>query len=93
MPATGDVFAYDAHVLFVWLAILEPARRLRLVVDSVERLRKDHPDPKMREELYADRKQLAAYVRTLMNDHGTGEAAIGDIADAVRAAEDGKPHT
>ena len=63
------------------------------VARIVERLRKDHPDPKMREELYADRERLATYVRTLMNDQGADEAAIAQIAAAVHAAEDGKPHT
>jgi len=55
----------------------------------VERLRKDHPDPKMRAQLYEGDK-LVTYVRTLMPGD-TDDATIEEIADAVHAAEDGQP--
>ena len=51
----------------------------------VERLRRDHPDPAMRAQLYAEDK-LAAYVRVLM-----GGVDDPDVVAAVRAAEDGTP--
>jgi hypothetical protein len=55
----------------------------------VERLRKDHPDPKMREQLY-DKGALPDYVRTLMN--GVDDDGLIDrITAAVRDAEDGQP--
>lgn len=61
------------------------------VTRIVERLRRDHPDPAMREELYADGK-LGEYVRTLMNGHDVDDATIDEIAAAVHAAEDGTPN-
>ncbi|MBA3460841.1 MAG: hypothetical protein H0T46_12810 [Deltaproteobacteria bacterium] len=61
------------------------------VTRIVERLRRDHPDPALREELYADGK-LGEYVRTLMNGHDVNDATIEKIAADVRAAEDGAPH-
>jgi hypothetical protein len=54
----------------------------------VERLRRDHPDPELREQLYAEGK-LAAYVRVLVAD--ADDAELATIAAAVRAAEDGTP--
>lgn len=65
-----------------------------------ERLRRDHPDPKMREQLY-DEGRLPEYVRTLMPqakdeavdeavNEAVDEAVIERIARAVRAAEDGQ---
>ncbi len=52
----------------------------------VERLRKDHPDPKMRQQLY-DKGGLPAYVRVLMPE--ASDEALGEVTSAVRAAEDG----
>lgn len=52
-----------------------------------DRLRRDHPDPKMREELY-DNGGLPDYVRVLMQDVDD-DAVIRRVVDAVRAAEDG----
>ncbi len=54
----------------------------------VERLRRDHPDPELRAQLYAEDK-LSAYVRVLVAD--ADDAGINRIAAAVRAAEDGTP--
>lgn len=59
------------------------------VARIVDRLRRDHPDPKMRAQLY-DEGGLPEYVRTLMNGHDDG-GAFDRIVDAVRAAEDGQP--
>lgn len=53
------------------------------------RLRKDHPDPKIREELYAE-GNLPEYVRTLLREV-EDEAVIARVIDGVRAAEDGQP--
>lgn len=55
----------------------------------VERLRRDHPDPAMREQLYAEGK-LDEYVATLLND--ADEPSLRQrVTAAVRAAEDGTP--
>lgn len=51
----------------------------------VDRLRRDHPDPAMRQQLY-DEGGLLAYVETLLNG---ADADAQRVADAVRAAEDG----
>ena len=56
-----------------------------------DRLRRDHPDPKMREQLY-EKDDLIEYVRTLMPP-GSDDALIERVAVAVRAAEDGQPAT
>ena len=53
-----------------------------------ERLRRDHPDPKMREQLY-EQGRLSDYVRTLMPEVDDA-AALDRIVRAVRAAEDGQ---
>ncbi|HUS28775.1 MAG TPA: hypothetical protein VMZ53_09700 [Kofleriaceae bacterium] len=58
----------------------------------VERLRKDHPDPAQREQLYEEDGRLDAYVATLMQGQDADEADVARIAKAVRAAEDGKPY-
>lgn len=73
-------------------------RTLPLVADDpqnhveriVDRLRRDHPDPAMREELYAN-GGLTDYVRVLMNGVEADDEEIARIADAVRDAEDGTP--
>lgn len=52
------------------------------------RLRKDHPDPAMRAELYAESGRMLEYVRTLMNGHDVDDPTIARIAAAVQAAED-----
>lgn len=62
------------------------------VTRIVERLRKDHPDPAQREELYADAERLHAYVEVLMQGQDAAGASVAQIAKAVRSAEDGKPH-
>lgn len=49
----------------------------------VERLRRDHPDPKMRAQLY-EGDRLTEYVRALGVDDP-------EVVAAVRAAEDGTP--
>jgi hypothetical protein len=53
-----------------------------------ERLRRDHPDPKLREQLY-DEGRLPEYVRALMPE-APDEASLDRIVRAVRAAEDGQ---
>ncbi len=53
-----------------------------------ERLRKDHPDPKMRQQLY-DSGGLPEYVQVLMQQVDDA-ALIERVTAAVRAAEDGK---
>lgn len=53
-----------------------------------DRLRRDHPDPKMRQQLY-DAGGLGDYVRVLMPDVDD-ETLIERVVAAVRAAEDGK---
>lgn len=53
-----------------------------------ERLRRDHPDPKMRQQLYDD-GGLPDYVRVLLQ--GVDDPAVLErVTAAVRAAEDGK---
>lgn len=60
------------------------------VARIVQRLRKDHPDPKMRQQLY-DEGGLSDYVRVLMQGISDDDAVIERIAKAVRGAEDGTP--
>ena len=59
--------------------------------DHVERitnrLRRDHPDLKMRQQLY-DSGGLPDYVRALMQEFDD-PALLGRVTAAVRAAEDG----
>lgn len=52
-----------------------------------ERLRRDHPDPKMRQQLYDD-GGLPDYVRVLMPEVDD-PALLERVTAAVRAAEDG----
>ena len=52
-----------------------------------ERLRRDHPDPKMRQQLY-DSGGLPDYVRALMQQFDD-PALLERVTAAVRAAEDG----
>jgi hypothetical protein len=52
-----------------------------------ERLRRDHPDPKMRQQLY-DGGGLPDYVRALMPE-SDDPALLERVTAAVRAAEDG----
>ncbi len=59
------------------------------VVRITDRLRRDHPDPKMRQQLY-DEGGLLDYVRVLMGAVDD-EALLERVAAAVRAAEDGQP--
>jgi hypothetical protein len=47
----------------------------------IERMRKDHPDPKMREDI-----DWVEYVRAVMPDGGRDDAQVQRIAAAVRAA-------
>ena len=54
----------------------------------VDRLRRDHPDPHMREQLYAEGR-LDEYVRVLLP--GADDDAVARVASAVRGAEDGEP--
>ena len=54
-----------------------------------ERLRRDHPDPAMRAQLY-DEGGLPAYVRALMREV-EDEALLDRVVAGVRAAEDGVP--
>ena len=62
------------------------------VTRIVERLRKDHPDPAQREELYQEQGRLQTYVEALMAGQDADAQQIAQIAKAVRAAEDGKPY-
>lgn len=60
------------------------------VVDrSAERLRRDHPDPASREELYAS-GGLPDYVKALMREI-EDPAVIDRVIAGGRAAEDGQP--
>ncbi|MEJ7603083.1 MAG: hypothetical protein WKG01_34670 [Kofleriaceae bacterium] len=54
-----------------------------------ERLRRDHPDPKIRVQLY-DEGGLPDYVRALMREV-EDEALLDRVVAGVRAAEDGVP--
>lgn len=54
----------------------------------VDRLRRDHPDPAMRQQLY-DEGGLLAYVKALLGEDDDDLAAR--VAGAVRAAENGEP--
>lgn len=45
----------------------------------IERLRKDHPDPKMRDGI-----DWVEYVRAVMPDGGVDDAQVRRIAEAVR---------
>lgn len=47
----------------------------------VERMRKDHPDPKMREDI-----DWVEYVRAVMPDGGRDDAQVKRLAVAVRDA-------
>lgn len=60
------------------------------VARIVERLRRDHPDPKMRQQLY-DEAKLPDYVRVLMQGHTDDDAVVERIVAHVRDAEDGEP--
>ncbi|HEY0191504.1 MAG TPA: hypothetical protein VGC42_10315 [Kofleriaceae bacterium] len=60
-----------------------------LTARVTERLRRDHPDPKMRAQLYASDK-LPGYVAELTRDCDD-EAMIARVVAGVRAAEDGQP--
>ena len=55
----------------------------------IERLRKDHPDPAIRAELY-ESGGLPEYVKVLMREV-EDEAILERVTASVRAAEDGKP--
>jgi hypothetical protein len=59
------------------------------VARITERLRKDHPDPAIREELYAS-GGLPEYVKALMREVEDG-SLLDRVIAGVRAAEDGKP--
>lgn len=59
------------------------------VTRITERLRKDHPDPAIREELYANGK-LPDYVRSLMQQVDD-DALLERVIAGVRAAEHGEP--
>lgn len=52
-----------------------------------ERLRRDHPDPKMRQQIY-DSGGLPGYVRVLLPEV-EDQALLERVTAAVRAAEDG----
>ncbi len=52
-----------------------------------DRLRRDHPDPKMRQQIY-DSGGLPEYVQALMQQVDD-RALIERVTAAVRAAEDG----
>lgn len=54
-----------------------------------DRLRRDHPDPKMRAKLYDD-GGLPEYVQTLMREV-EDQAVLARVIAGVRAAEDGQP--
>ena len=54
-----------------------------------ERLRKDHPDPAIRAELY-ESGGLPEYVKVLMREV-EDEAILERVTAGVRATEDGKP--
>lgn len=57
------------------------------VLRVTDRLRRDHPDPAMRQQLY-ERGGLPDYVAVLMPD--VDDAALLErVTAAVRAAEDG----
>lgn len=53
----------------------------------IERLRRDHPDPDVRRELYEDGK-LPAYVRGLLGEIDD-EAVIEGVIAEVRMGDDG----
>lgn len=46
----------------------------------VERMRKDHPDPNMREDI-----DWVEYVRAVMPDGGRDDVQVKRLAEAVRA--------
>ncbi len=54
-----------------------------------DRLRRDHPDPKMREQLYEE-GGLPEYVRSLLQEVDD-PAVLDRVTAAVRAAENGEP--
>ncbi|CAN5787036.1 hypothetical protein BH11MYX2_BH11MYX2_02030 [soil metagenome] len=62
------------------------------VTRIVERLRKDHPDPAIRAQLYESADKWQAYVDVLMNGQDADATTLARIASAVRAAEDGEAH-
>jgi hypothetical protein len=65
----------------------EPDDETAYIHRIVERLRRDHPDPAMRAQLYAADK-LDTYVRTLMNGN-EDDALVRRVVAGVRSAEDG----
>ncbi len=60
------------------------------VARIVDRLRRDHPDPKIRQELY-EAGGLPDYVRVLMQGFDDDAAVLDRVTAAVRVAEDGRP--
>lgn len=76
----------DANAPAMDVAMSDPteAEHVERITD---RLRRDHPDPAMRQQLYDDGR-LPEYVRVLMPD-GADEALLERVTAAVRAAEDG----
>ena len=59
-----------------------------LIERITERLRKDHPDPKMRQQLY-DEGGLPDYVRVLAQEVDDDEV-LDRVVAGVRANEDGQ---
>jgi hypothetical protein len=76
---------------FELLAPMRSEAEASHIARIVERLRRDHPDPSMRMQLYDD-GGLPAYVRSLMTDGSADDdAMLARITAAVRAAETGEP--
>ena len=59
-----------------------------MIARITKQLRKDHPDPTLRAEMY-ERHKLREYVRALAPQ--ADESAITRIATAVQHADDGTP--
>lgn len=57
-----------------------------LIARVIDRLHRDHPDPKMREELY-DGDRLSVYVGSLVRDVDD-DAVVARVVEGVRAAKD-----
>lgn len=73
--------------MFCYAAGMAEPSESEQVERITERLRRDHPDPKMRQQLY-DSGGLPAYVQSLLQ--GVEDTALVErVAAGVRAAEDG----
>ena len=61
-----------------------------LVARITERMRRDHPDPALRQTFYAEGK-LPEYVRVLIGDRADDSDLVERVVVAVQRSDDGTP--